>query len=131
MAAKTRGGTSTVRGSDIDAGVHLDTDAGPVDVGLAVSDTAVAVLIDAPGLGRPEPLCVYDWAVLHRSLVGRAARRFRCGFNGALAAFTALYPWYRRGDADLGVLAHLQAQAGLRCGGMRVKSIPWSERSVK
>ena len=44
-------GASRVRGSDVDAGLHAETDAGPIDVGLALSDTAAGVVIDAPGLG--------------------------------------------------------------------------------
>jgi chemotaxis protein MotB len=52
MGPKRRGdGASRVRGSDVDAGLHTETDAGPIDVGLALSDTAAGVVVDAPGLG--------------------------------------------------------------------------------
>ena len=53
MSAKRAGyGTSRVRGPDVDAGLHTDTDAGPIDVGLALSETAAGMMVDAPGLGQ-------------------------------------------------------------------------------
>ena len=50
MSAKHKG-ASRVRGPDVDAGLHAETGAGPVDVGLALSDTAAGMVVDAPGLG--------------------------------------------------------------------------------
>ncbi|MFZ5438803.1 MAG: hypothetical protein ACOZQL_02280, partial [Myxococcota bacterium] len=35
-----------------DAGLHAESDAGPIDVGLSVEPTALGVLIDAPGVGQ-------------------------------------------------------------------------------
>src|SRR3954465_15300925 len=40
-----------VRGPELDAGLHTETDAGPIDVGMALSSSSAGMVIDAPGLG--------------------------------------------------------------------------------
>ena len=48
MSAKRT--SDRVRGPELDAGLHTETDAGPIDVGMALSSTSAGMVIDAPGL---------------------------------------------------------------------------------
>jgi chromosome segregation ATPase len=80
MADSRKRATVTSRASAPDAweaGLHADSDAGSIDVGLSVGPSAVGVIIDAPGLGQLK--LAFDVRADGTTRLARAHRRLRDG----------------------------------------------------
>lgn len=66
--------TSRVEAPDAwDAGLHAESDAGPIDVGLSIEPGAVGVLVEAPGVGRLS--VAFDVAADGTTRLSTASRR--------------------------------------------------------
>jgi chromosome segregation ATPase len=67
-----------------DAGVHADSDAGPIDIGLSVEPTALGVVVEAPGVGLLK--VAFDVTGDGTTKLARASRRLADGRDVPLVA---------------------------------------------
>lgn len=84
MARERANLTSRSRGADgWDAGLHAESEQGPIDVGLAVDPRALGVMIDAPGFGVVK--VALEVADDGRTHLAQATRRLADGSEAAIA----------------------------------------------
>jgi chromosome segregation ATPase len=77
--------TSRIAAPDAwDAGLHAESDAGPIDVGLSVEPSAVGLIVDAPGIGQLK--VAFDLAADGTTKLARASRRLADGRDAPLIA---------------------------------------------
>ncbi len=77
--------TSRIAAPDAwDAGLHAESDAGPIDVGLSVEPSAVGLIVDAPGIGQLK--VAFDLAADGTTRLARASRRLADGRDAPLIA---------------------------------------------
>src|SRR5690349_18749968 len=67
-----------------DAGLHAESEAGPIDVGLSVEPSAVGVIVDAPGIGVLK--LAFDLTPEGTTRLSRASRKLSDGRDAALVA---------------------------------------------
>ncbi|MDP2271073.1 MAG: hypothetical protein Q8K32_10110 [Archangium sp.] len=67
-----------------DAGLHAESEAGPIDVGLSVEPSALGLIIDAPGIGLLK--LAFDVKPDGTTRLSRASRRLTDGRDASLVA---------------------------------------------
>ncbi len=67
-----------------DAGLHAESEAGPIDVGLCVEPSAVGLIVDAPGIGQIK--LAFDLQADGTTRLARASRRLSDGRDATLVA---------------------------------------------
>ncbi len=67
-----------------DAGLHAESEAGPIDVGLSVEPNAVGLIVEAPGIGLLK--LAFDLKPDGTTRLSKASRRMSDGRDAALVA---------------------------------------------
>lgn len=84
--SRARGDATTrITAPDVwDAGLHAESEAGPIDVGLSVEPSAVGVIVDAPGIGVLK--LAFDVAPDGSARLAQASRKLSDGREAPLSA---------------------------------------------
>jgi chromosome segregation ATPase len=93
-----------------DAGLHAECDAGPIDVGLSVEPKALAVILEAPGVGLLK--LAFDVATDGTTTLARASRTLSDGRNGALVAIDVKQVLHLEGELAR-ARAHFEQKVGI------------------